>query len=152
MKLTKFIPTEKAYTGKLYQKLISPSMKRIKVSPRSRIKSKGGTLEYYKKKYLSPYGRVRYSRAGEKVASKVSEMGVPVRREAKRYKGLVSALKKKIEATPELGPVLVAAPAVASIPVASYLDKKLFGDSQSKKSGKRKQRSDKGKKRGSYRT
>ena len=171
MAIIKFKPIREAFKGKIYQKLLKPGTKKVKATGRQ--SSVGGTPEYYRKKYKSVYGRFRYSPLGETVA-KLAQNNVmePVKLKAKQLKGNTKYhaewLKRKIQSTPGLEAEIAIAPAVAALPPLMYYDYKTGQkewdkaweaaekELQERKSNAtmsdRKTRSDKGKKRGKYRT
>ena len=170
MKLVKFKPIKEAFQGKIYQKLLKPGAKPVKPAGRQQG-FKGGTPEYYRKKYKSVYGRVRHSRTGEKVAAAVMPFAQKMKHKVKLLKGHVGYhakwLGRKIDRTPGLTAKIAMAPGAIAYPFLLYHDmksqdkrfEKAWAEAEAadkareaRKSQKRKERSDKGKKRGKYRT
>ena len=179
MAIIKFRPTLKAYSGKLFQKLLKSAPKKVKPTGRQGV-FKGGTPEYYRKKYRSLYGRVRHSPLGEKVVDKVKEKVLPFKQKIKYLKGHVGSHWKAVKEHPTGQLIGMALPGLVAWPTAiglsiqdarEAMDRKRRGvtwqeDFEQKlekriaernakrdaKARKRKERSDKGKKRGKYRT
>lgn len=163
MAIVKFKPNLKAYSGKLYQKLLGSSTKQTKLIGRQGI-FKGGTPEYYRKKYRSLYGRVRHSPLGEKVVEKAREkLVMPIKQRTKFLKGHIGSHWKAVKEHPTgqfYGTVLpIAGVWGATIPLAVWDARRSMRERAEAKrmqdavrTSERKTRSDKGKKRGKYRT
>lgn len=141
-KLIKFKPSINAFSGKLYQKLLKSGPKKVKFQ--RTMKSKGGTPEYYRKKYKSIYGRIRHSPVGEKLVGKAREKTIPIKNQTKRFKthvkNHVDLLNKQLDKSPTASAALTILPGIAVLGGLQYAEIRK----------RRKQRSDKGKKRGSY--